>query len=100
MIDALKLFAAIVAACATLAGAWAAFDLPMPATRSYVQERVATPLHQMNKRLLRAERRLYSAELFQWERNNPPPRSDHVEMTIERLKHEIAEIDRSLAADR
>lgn len=96
MIDLLKTFAALIATITALSGGYIAAGLPLPATRGYVQESVVLPLNEMQHRLLKTERRLYSTELYQWERANPPPRSEQVELTIDRLKQEIADIDRRL----
>ena len=97
MINWLKTIAAVITAITTIIGGWVFLDLPTPATRYYVSSSLEVPLKSINRRLLKAERRLYAAELFQWERNNPPPRSEQVELTIDRLRQEIAEIDRALA---
>lgn len=86
--------AAIAAAIVSIGGAWKLLDLPVPASRAWVQQTVA-PYDDDSRTLLYVRRQLNLAELFQWESN--AIMNDNIRLNIERLKSEIAAIDRQIA---
>lgn len=99
MIDRFKTAAAVVGGIMTIAAAWALFELPVPAMRGWVIERLR-PHQDDSMTLLLVRRELLYTQLFQWEHNNPEPRSADVRWNIERIRLEIADVDRQIAARR
>lgn len=90
----LALIAGIAAAITAVGGAWKLLDLPVPASRAWVQQTVA-PYDDDSLMLLHVRRQLNLTELYQWESN--PVMNDNIRLNIERLKGEIASIDRQIA---
>jgi hypothetical protein len=94
----LLMFGSVAGAFTAIASAWLLIGGPIPASREWVQDELA-PLRANELKQLYDSRLLRKVSLFQWERNNPTP-SPEVYETIERLRAEIAEIDREIAAHR
>ena len=98
----LILLGSIAGAVTAIMSAWVLLDLPVHATRgwvrNYVQDEIA-PLRANELKQLYDSRLLRKVALFQWKRNNPAPTAEVYEI-MERLRAEIAEIDREIAAHR
>lgn len=76
------------------AALWVTLDLPVPASRAYVQTTVE-PFYNNGYSLLLIRRQLCVVELFQWESNKV--KDQNIVVNIARLKDEIADIDRLIA---
>lgn len=85
--------AAVATACVAIGGAWKAFDLPVPASRVWVLETLR-PYQEDSMSLLQVRRIVAVNELFLWESNQVI--DGKIKSNIERLKAEIADIDRRL----
>jgi hypothetical protein len=92
---AVTLIGATAGALIAVGTIWKLLDLPVPATREWVNYSLE-PLREDSYTLLLVRRQLNVTELFQWQSNQE--QNDHIRWNIERLKGEIAEIDRKIAA--
>lgn len=90
--------AATAAAIVSIGGSWKFFDLPVPASRQWVQESLR-PYHGDSINLLHLRRTVALNELFLWE-SNPQPHNSNIRLNIDRLKQDIIEIERQIAARR
>ena len=66
----------------------------LPATRGWVKDEALVPYYFDSLTLLRVRRQLDETELFQWQLNTV--KTPGIQLQIERLKADIAEIDKEI----
>lgn len=97
MIDLIKNAAAIISAFVAMVSGYVFLGGPLPVTKYYLQSNVVAPLHDLSLSVLKDRKALRQTQLFQWERNNPEPRTEQTILIIQQLRDEIADIDRQIA---